>query len=135
MDGAATRLVRIEVPRWSMAKRAADGAVEFLSPLPCPFNYGSVPGTQSADGEALDAVVLGPRMPRGAEMWVPSVAVVDFVDAGRADPKLVCTRGRFGPVERAQVVAFFRFYALAKRVAQAARGIRGATCFQGMRRL
>ncbi len=32
----------IEVPRGSFVKRGSRGEFDFLSPLPCPFNYGSV---------------------------------------------------------------------------------------------
>ena len=35
--------VVIEIPRWSFLKRGSTGHVDFISPLPCPFNYGSVP--------------------------------------------------------------------------------------------
>ena len=35
--------VVIEVPRGSFLKRGSTGHIDFISPLPCPFNYGSVP--------------------------------------------------------------------------------------------
>jgi inorganic pyrophosphatase len=35
--------VVIEIPRGSFLKRGSTGRVDFVSPLPCPFNYGSVP--------------------------------------------------------------------------------------------
>ena len=35
--------VVIEIPRGSFLKRGSTGHVDFVSPLPCPFNYGSVP--------------------------------------------------------------------------------------------
>ena len=60
--------VRIEVPRFSFVKREADGEVDFVSPVPCPFNYGSVPGAIAPDGDAPDALVLGPRVAAGAEV-------------------------------------------------------------------
>ena len=37
--------VVIEIPRGSFLKRGSTGHVDFVSPLPCPFNYGSVPAT------------------------------------------------------------------------------------------
>ena len=42
--------VVIEVPRGSFLKRGSTGRVDFISPLPCPFNYGSVPGYIGLDG-------------------------------------------------------------------------------------
>jgi len=35
--------VVIEVPRGSFLKRGSSGHIDFVSPLPCPFNYGAVP--------------------------------------------------------------------------------------------
>jgi inorganic pyrophosphatase len=35
--------VVIEVPRGSFLKRGASGRIDFVSPLPRPFNYGAVP--------------------------------------------------------------------------------------------
>ncbi len=54
--------VVIEIPRGSFLKRGSTGHVDFVSPLPCPFNYGSVPQYLGQEGDLLDAVVLGPRL-------------------------------------------------------------------------
>ena len=56
--------VVIEVPR-DFLKRGTTGHVDFVSPLPCPFNYGSVP-IVGLEGDLLDALVLGPRLGLGA---------------------------------------------------------------------
>jgi inorganic pyrophosphatase len=58
--------VVIEVPRGSFIKRGSTGNVDFVSPLPCPFNYGSVPAYLGLEGDLLDALVLGPRLALGA---------------------------------------------------------------------
>ena len=50
--------VLIEIPRGSFVKRGSTGHVDFVSPLPCPFNYGSVPQLVGLEGDLLDAVVL-----------------------------------------------------------------------------
>ena len=57
--------VIIEVPRGGFIKRHPDGAVDFVSPVPCPFNYGSVEGSEAADGDPQDALVLGPTLQPG----------------------------------------------------------------------
>ena len=57
--------VIIEVPRGSFLKRGSTGSIDFISPLPCPFNYGSVPKFLGLEGDLLDAVVLGPRLVLG----------------------------------------------------------------------
>jgi inorganic pyrophosphatase len=51
--------VVIEVPRFSFLKRGSTGRIDFISPLPCPFNYGSVPTHVGMEGDLLDALVLG----------------------------------------------------------------------------
>ena len=64
--------VIIEIPRGSFLKRGSTGELDFISPLPCPFNYGSIPAFIGLDGDLLDAVVLGPRPPLGATTRVPA---------------------------------------------------------------
>jgi inorganic pyrophosphatase len=62
--GPALEVV-IEVPRGSFVKRGSSGSIDFLSPLPCPFNYGAVPTLLGLEGDLLDAVVLGKRIASG----------------------------------------------------------------------
>jgi inorganic pyrophosphatase len=54
--------VVIEVPRGSFLKRGSTGRLDFVSPLPCPYNYGSVPQYLGLEGDLLDALVLGPPL-------------------------------------------------------------------------
>ncbi len=61
--------VVIEIPRGSFLKRGSTGCVDFVSPFPCPFNYGSVRQYIGGEGDYLDAVVLGPRLAAGS--WCP----------------------------------------------------------------
>jgi inorganic pyrophosphatase len=124
--------VLIDVPRGSFIKRHDDGSVDYVSPLPCPFNYGSVPGTLSGDGDRLDAVVMGPRLAQGATVRVPVRAVVHFTDAGDSDPKYVCSPAPLSTRDRAVVTTFFRVYAYLKGALNLARGKRGVTRYGGM---
>ena len=128
---AESLTVVIDVPRGSFVKRGDDGAVDFVSPIPCPFNYGHVPGTLAADGDALDAVVLGPRLSLGSTANVSTRARVDFIDAGHSDPKWICAGAQLSRFERLQVAGFFRSYAVAKRLINRARGKRGPTRYLG----
>jgi inorganic pyrophosphatase len=125
--------VVVEVPRFSFVKRTPRGDVDFVSPLPCPVNYGSVPNTTAADGDPLDAVVMGPRLSRGARRSVPVRGVILFVDAGQKDDKLVCKLAPLTVRDRALLLSFFHLYALAKSGLNAARGRRGATRCLGFR--
>jgi inorganic pyrophosphatase len=123
--------VVIDVPRGSFIKRDDDGAVDFVSPIPCPFNYGHVPGSLAEDGDAVDAVVLGPRRPFGSTAEVATRARVDFVDAGKSDPKWVCADAPLSGFDRFQVAGFFRCYALAKGLINRVRGKGGPTRYCG----
>lgn len=123
--------VVIEYPRGSFVKRRSDGRVDFVSPLPCPYNYGHVPGVMSGDGDPLDAVVLGRRLPAGARVELAVVAIVGFVDVGQEDPKVIFSAQPLTDLQRRGLELFFRVYALGKRALAATRGLRGATRFAG----
>jgi inorganic pyrophosphatase len=124
--------VVIDVPRGGFIKRRDDGRIDFVSPVPCPFNYGSVPDTRAGDGDRLDALVLGARLARGARVRVPVVARVSFTDAGQDDPKLVCSALPLGGGDRARIAAFFAFYARAKGLLNRWRGKTGPTRYGGI---
>jgi inorganic pyrophosphatase len=114
--------VRIEVPRWSFAKRKADGRVDLVSPLPCPYNYGSVVDSMAPDGDPLDALVLGPRLGFGTIAHTRVWAVMGFRDAGVDDPKLVCADAMLSPSEIRGVERFFAVYAAFKSALHVLRG-------------
>lgn len=107
--------VRIEVARGDFARRAADGSLKLATPVPVPFNYGSILGTTGADGDPVDAIVLGPRLSVGATVDVPVHGVVRFVDAGQPDDKWICGRAP-GWRDRVRLRWFFRIYVVMKRV-------------------
>jgi inorganic pyrophosphatase len=103
--------VVIEVPRGSFVKRGSTGSVDFVSPLPCPFNYGSVPQYIGLEGDLLDAVVIGPRVPAGTRVRVKAWGAVTLVDRGIVDDKLICAPWPLSPRQRRIVLVFFHFYA------------------------
>jgi inorganic pyrophosphatase len=106
--------VVIEVPRGSFLKRGSSGAVDFVSPLPCPFNYGAVPGLLGLEGDLLDALVLGPRLPRGWRSRVKAWGAVTLTDRGLSDDKLICSAQPPSAAEIRAVLRFFAFYARCK---------------------
>ena len=56
--------VVIEIPRGSFLKRGSSGRIDFVSPLPCPFNYGSAPawlGLDLQDAAGKEATGLSQR--------------------------------------------------------------------------
>jgi len=127
--------VLIELSRGAIIKRRADGSIDFVSPLPCPYNYGSLPGPRGGDGHPIDAIVLGPRLPARARVDLPVVAEVDFVDEGRVDTKLILSAAQLTSAQARGLVAFFRVYTLFKRALARVRGRGGEISFRGIRRV
>ena len=84
--------VVIEVPKCSFLKRGSTGHIDFVSPLPCPFNYGSVPKYLGLEGDLLDAVVLGPRLPLNASLRVKVWGAVSLMDRGMTDTSWCAAR-------------------------------------------
>ena len=123
--------MEIEVPRGGFVKRQAGQGVEYVSPLPCPFNYGSVPGTVGDDGDPDDAVVLGPRIAAGERVSTSAWLRVLFVDDGAVDDKLICGPNPPTAADRALVAGFFVVYAVARTVINRARG-RGSARYLGI---
>ena len=106
--------VVIEVPRGSFLKRGSTGSVDFVSPFPCPFNYGAVPGLLGLEGDLLDALVLGPRLRHGTHTHVTAWAAVTLTDRGMSDDKLICCDHWPSKDEIDRVRGFFRLYARCK---------------------
>lgn len=106
--------VVIEIPKGSFLKRGSTGHIDFVSPLPCPFNYGSVPGFVGLEGDLLDALVLGPRLPLGTLLRVKAWGAVTLTDRGMTDDKLVCSFSPLSSAQRQRVLRFFGLYAKCK---------------------
>lgn len=114
--------VEIESPRGSVIKRRPSGAVDFVSPLPVPYNYGFVPGRMGGDGDPLDAIILGRRLPRSSRVCHPVLALVGFIDEGATDDKVVVGPAPLPLRWELSLHAFFRAYAQFKRGLARVRG-------------
>jgi inorganic pyrophosphatase len=123
--------VVIEIPMGSFLKRGSSGRVDFISPFPCPFNYGSVEDLLGLEGDLLDAVVLGPRLPRGTRVAVKAFGAVGLTDRGMYDDKIICSHRPLSRRQRLLVVAFFRLYAKCKWVLNLLRGQAGRNACEG----
>jgi inorganic pyrophosphatase len=123
--------VIIEIPRGSFLKRGSTGELDFISPLPCPFNYGSIPAFIGLDGDLLDAVVLGPRLPSGATITVHAWGAIRMIDHGSYDDKLICSCAPISPWKRPLILLFFMIYAKAKSLLNLMRGRRGHNSCEG----
>jgi inorganic pyrophosphatase len=124
--------VSVEVPRGSFVKRDDRGRVEYLSPVPCPFAYGSVVGRAAADGDNADALVLDATGPHGSVLHTTAWSVVRFSDAGVPDDKLVCAMREPSPTALRLVALFFRVYAQPRHVMNRLRGRTAPTQFRGI---
>ena len=123
--------VVIEIPRGSFLKRGSTGHVDFISPLPCPFNYGAVPTLVGLEGDLLDAVVLGPRLAVGTRLRVRAWGAISQRDRGMVDHKLICSMEPPGDAARLGVLRFFRFSAQAKGLLNVVRGQAGRNACEG----
>lgn len=125
--------VVIEIPRGSFLKRGSTGRIAFISPLPCPFNYGSVPSYLGLEGDLLDALVLGPRLPLGTRTRVKAWGAVTLTDRGMSDDKLVCSDRPLEESQRRSVLQFFHFYASCKGLLNLVRRRPGRNACEGWR--
>lgn len=123
--------VLVETSRWGFIKRRPDGSIDFVSPVPCPYNYGCIPGLDSGDGDPLDVIILGPRLRRGQRLRLPVVGLIAFLDGGCEDPKVICSPRPLRAHERAGLAFFFHVYARFKRVLHFVRGHARETRFLG----
>jgi inorganic pyrophosphatase len=123
--------VIIEIPRGSFLKRGSTGKLDFISPLPCPFNYGSIPAFIGLDRDLLDAVVLGPRLPRGAKVKVHAWGAVRMIDGGLYEDKLICSCSPIPPWKQRMILLFFMIYAKAKILLNLTKGRWGRNSCEG----
>lgn len=123
--------VVIEISRWSFLKRGSTGHLDFVSPLPCPYNYGSVPDYIGLEGDLLDAVILGPRLPRGTRLQLPAWGAIGLSDRGLYDDKLICSATPPDAAQREALLSFFRLYARCKALLNRWRRRPGRTACEG----
>lgn len=90
--------VVVEIPKGSQNKYEYDPDLKvftldrvLFSPLHYPGDYGFVPQTLATDNDPLDALVLVtyPTFP-GVVMEVRPIGVLEFVDDGEQDDKILC---------------------------------------------
>jgi inorganic pyrophosphatase len=71
-----------------------DGQPRRIKFLPYPANYGFIPGTkmhkeEGGDGDAVDVFVLCGAVPVGTGLEVEAIGIIELLDAGERDDKLV----------------------------------------------
>lgn len=123
--------VVIEISRGSFLKRGGRGEIDFVSPVPCPYNYGSVRAYIGGEGDYLDAVVLGPRLPVGTKVKVNAYGAVGLSERALYDDKLICASQPISAADRRNILIFFRLYAAFKGVLNGLRGRGGLSRCEG----
>jgi len=131
MENAPLVEVIIEIPKGSIVKRSSSGRVDFISPVPCPFNYGSIQTLLGPDNDLLDAAVLGPRLRRGTRLTVRVVGAIRITDRGLSDDKLICSSRHIGGLKRLLILLFFKFYVRCKGLINFCRGHPGSNRCHG----
>ena len=123
--------ILIEVPKGGFVKRELHqgSSIDFISPLPSPYNYGCIPELPGQDGDPLDVVVLGPRLKAGELIERDIVGVVRFWDAGLPDDKLIASQSPLTQKQRVNLRRFFKIYALARMALNKRKGLSGRTAF------
>ena len=126
INATPRRAVRaiIEVPKWGFVKRGGR-RVDFVSPLPCPYNYGCVPDRIGLDGDLLDVLVVGPRYARGTSLTVTVYGAIGMSERGYYDDKLVGSTRPLTRFQARRVLWFFHCYAFCKGVLNILRNARG----------
>lgn len=123
--------VVIEIPRGSFLKRDSFGHVDFVSPFPCPYNYGSIHQYIGGEGDFLDAVVLGPRLAAGTRVQVNAYGAVGLSERYMSDDKLICSKVPITPRNRRNILLFFNIYAACKGFLNILRGQKGRSSCDG----
>ena len=123
--------VVIEVSRGDFLKRGSNGEIDFFSPVPCPYNYGSIHQYIGGEGDYLDAIVLGPRLPKGSVVRVNAYGSVGLSERFMYDDKLICSTEQINSGDRRNVLTFFRLYAIFKNFLNILRGRSGRACCEG----
>ena len=103
-DGSINVVIEIPagtIEKWEVEK--SDGSLKWtfesgqprtVNYLPYPGNYGMIPATllskeNGGDGDPLDAIVLGPAVPRGSVVKAKILGVLKLFDNGEKDDKVL----------------------------------------------
>jgi inorganic pyrophosphatase len=99
-----------EADGWLKWQRDRDhGGRRAIDYLAFPVNYGMVPRTLAADGDALDIVVLGAGIERGRVTATRVIGVLEMGEPDERDDKLIAV-----PLERGLTNGFSRLHDLSE---------------------
>ncbi|MFM2163230.1 MAG: hypothetical protein RLZZ383_2742 [Pseudomonadota bacterium] len=127
-------LIEVEIARGGREKRHPDGTLDYVSPVPAPFAYGSIVGEWGGDGDPLDVVVVGFTPAAGTRHRLRLVGHVRARDRGMDDDKWVAAPTHFARWhDRWTVHLFFLVYPTARAWVDARKGRSGRFEVLGVR--
>ncbi|MBW6451193.1 MAG: inorganic diphosphatase [DPANN group archaeon] len=110
--------VTIEITKGSFIKSSITPTktkLEFISPIPIPFNYGFINDTQSGDSEALDIIIFGEKLKRGSKLDISASGIILFKDNNVKDYKIIASTDKKNKTYRKIITyLFFKLYATIK---------------------
>ena len=83
------------------------------------------------EGDFLDAIVLGPRLPAGSTVEVNVYGAVGLSERHMYDDKLICAAEPIDANDRRNILWFFKLYALFKGFLNMTRGYDGRSHCDG----
>ncbi|MFZ2560504.1 MAG: inorganic diphosphatase [Candidatus Nanoperiomorbaceae bacterium] len=95
VDGGVINVV-VEIPKgsnnkieWKRNKKVM--MIDRVDPkiFAKPTNYGFIPRTLDEDGDELDALILGDKLPTGVYLEARVIGVMRFIDGGEVDDKVI----------------------------------------------
>tara|TARA_B100000902_G_C26960603_1_gene740325 strand:- start:97 stop:711 length:615 start_codon:yes stop_codon:yes gene_type:complete len=77
-----------------ISEQIENGKIRLINYLPYPFNYGFIPQTvlpseNGGDGDALDVIVLGPRVQKGTILKIKPLGTLISFDNNETDSKVI----------------------------------------------
>ena len=106
-DGTFNAVVEITSglkEKWEISKVSGSlwrefymGSPRIIDYKPYPVNYGMIPQTilpisRGGDGDPLDVIILGKRIPQGSLIKVKALGVIKMKDSGEHDDKIIAVK-------------------------------------------
>jgi inorganic pyrophosphatase len=94
ISAGTTAKYMVDLKSGNMELEQKNGAPRYVQYLGYPCNYGNIPRSvflksKGGDGDALDALVLGPSVPTGSVVRGRAIGIMSLMDTGEKDDKVV----------------------------------------------
>ncbi len=94
ISAGTTAKYMVELKSGMIELEQKNGAPRYVQYLGYPCNYGNIPRSvllksKGGDGDAVDALVLGPAVPTGSVVRGRAIGMLSLVDTGEKDDKVI----------------------------------------------